>query len=259
MNKWIQKSIKLSNSTGYLDELFEVYLIELGNIRGIPNNIQNEIKEAFETGNKVDLITKLLKLPKFPIDDPYIASLRRHPSLLSKNPETIERISRELFALGVTSILELVRKPKAPSRQLSHSFRNWLKTLNYPFLKEDDFRENNDIAFLDGGDKKLEKFAIDELNVKNLKKGIDFLLKIKNKYVLGEAKFLTDFGGHQNAQFNDAIATIKSKSVKAVKIAILDGILYIKGNNKMYKDISGKLKKENIMSALVLREFLYQL
>jgi len=206
MNKWIQKSIKLSNSTGYLDELFEVYLIELGNIRGIPNNIQNEIKEAFETGNKVDLITKLLKLPKFPIDDPYIASLRRHPSLLSKNPETIERISRELFALGVTSILELVRKPKAPSRQLSHSFRNWLKTLNYPFLKEDDFRENNDIAFLDGGDKKLEKFAIDELNVKNLKKGIDFLLKIKNKYVLGEAKFLTDYGGTQNNQLRDAIS-----------------------------------------------------
>lgn len=28
------------------------------------------------------------------------------------------------------------------------------------------------------------------------------------KYVIGEAKFLTDFGGHQNAQFNDAISMI---------------------------------------------------
>jgi len=33
----------------------------------------------------------------------------------------------------------------------------------------------------------------------------------------------------------------------------------IEGKNKMYKDITGKLKKENIMSALVLREFLYQI
>ncbi|MBI4994213.1 hypothetical protein HZC21_01035 [Candidatus Peregrinibacteria bacterium] len=58
--------------------------------------------------------------------------------------------------------------------------------------------------------------------------------------------------------YNDAIAIIKAKNVKAIKVAILDGVLYIKGNNKMYKDITGKLKNENIMSALVLREFLYQ-
>lgn len=113
-------------------------------------------------------------------------------------------------------------------------------------------------AILDASDAEMMAFARDHLNYKH-NKGLDFISRFNGKYIIGEAKFLTDFGGHQNAQFNDAIATIKSKSVKAVKIAILDGILYIKGNNKMYKDISGKLKKENIMSALVLREFLYQL
>ncbi len=61
------------------------------------------------------------------------------------------------------------------------------------------------------------------------------------------------------AQFNDAIATIEAKKVKAEKIAILDGVLYIKGNNKMYKSVSETYKDYNIMSALVLREFLYQL
>jgi hypothetical protein len=76
--------------------------------------------------------------------------------------------------------------------------------------------------------------------------------------VIGEAKFLTDFGGHQNAQFNDAISTIES-NVNAVKIAILDGILYIKGNNKMFKSISETYSTYNIMSSLVLREFLYQI
>jgi len=47
--------------------------------------------------------------------------------------------------------------------------------------------------------------------------------------------------------------------VKPITIAILDGVLYIEGKNKMYKDITGRLKDQNIMSALVLREFLYQI
>jgi hypothetical protein len=101
-------------------------------------------------------------------------------------------------------------------------------------------------------------FAKEHLNY-NHKKGLDFIARFNGKYVIGEAKFLTDFGGHQNAQFNDAIATVQAKGVKAITVAILDGVLYIKGNNKMYKDITERYKNENIMSALVLREFLYQL
>ena len=53
------------------------------------------------------------------------------------------------------------------------------------------------------------------------------------KYVIGEAKFLTDRGGHQNAQLNDALATISSDA-NAVKVAILDGVCYIEKKNKMY-------------------------
>lgn len=77
--------------------------------------------------------------------------------------------------------------------------------------------------------------------------------------MVGEAKFLTDFGGHQNAQFADAIQTVLEPNVQAVKIAILDGVLYIQSNNKMFSEISTTYKDLPIMSALVLREFLYQL
>jgi len=77
--------------------------------------------------------------------------------------------------------------------------------------------------------------------------------------VIGEAKFLTDFGGHQNAQFADAISTIESPvNTDVIKVAILDGVLYIPGNNKMYKDITQRYNDYNIMSALVLPDFLYQ-
>ena len=44
---------------------------------------------------------------------------------------------------------------------------------------------------------------------------------------------------------------------KAIKIAILDGVLYIPHGGKMNKSLHNK--NYNIMSALVLRDFLYQL
>ncbi len=90
-------------------------------------------------------------------------------------------------------------------------------------------------------------------------KGLDIVARFNNKYVIGEAKFLTDFGGHQNAQFNDAISTVETEGVNAVKVAILDGVLYIKRKNKMHKLITEDYKGYNIMSALVLRDFLYQI
>lgn len=93
----------------------------------------------------------------------------------------------------------------------------------------------------------------------NYPKGLDFIARFNGQYVIGEAKFLTDFGGHQNAQFNDAINTIETSDVKALKIAILDGVIYIKGKNKMYKAITELYPNHLIMSALVLREFLYQI
>ncbi|GIV29899.1 MAG: hypothetical protein KatS3mg028_0965 [Bacteroidia bacterium] len=102
------------------------------------------------------------------------------------------------------------------------------------------------------------EFASNKLNYTH-NKGLDFIGRFNGKYVIGEAKFLTDFGGHQHAQFNDAINMLLTKNVKAIKIAILDGVLYIKGKNKMYKSITTKYKNLNIMSSLVLRDFLYQI
>ena len=77
--------------------------------------------------------------------------------------------------------------------------------------------------------------------------------------MVGEAKFLTDFGGHQNAQFEDAKKLLRDTTVQAVKIAILDGVLYIsRGQNKMHRYLT-EHPDDNIISSLVLREFLYQL
>ncbi|MCD6221656.1 hypothetical protein J7K25_05820 [bacterium] len=253
MNKWIKKSIELANSKGYLDHLYKIYPVEIGNTRVISDSIKYKISKAFEEKNEIELLKNLLKLPKFPIDNPYIASLRKYPVLLTKNPETVSRICKIIFSLGIEKVLELSAKPKSPSRQLGQRFKRWLKTLDYPFLEKEEFKKHQGIAFLNGGDKKLKKFVIEELKI-HLEKGIDFLLKIENKFILGEAKFLTDYGGSQNNQFRDALNVAKIKKGNIIGIAVLDGIVWFKSNSYMFQTV--KALKGIALSALLLEEFI---
>lgn len=126
MNKWVQQSIKLASSKGYLDNLFKVYPTDLGISRILSNDLLIKLKNDLNKKNKTDLIKDLLKFPKFPIDDPYIASLRRHAFLFSKNPKTIDRIGNRILAMDLDSILKLSTVPQKPSRQLGHVFYDWL-------------------------------------------------------------------------------------------------------------------------------------
>lgn len=253
-NKWIKKSINLANSRAYLDKLFNIYPIEAGTRRNIPTSLKEKIKDAFKEKNKANLIKALLKLSRFPIDDPYIASIRRHHHLLNKNPRTIERIGERLLLMDINNILDLSAQPKSPSRQFGQSFKKWLTAIRIPFLEEKSFITCDKIAFLNGSDSKLKQFAIRNLKIKNLKRRPDFVLKIKNKFIIGESKFLTDYGGTQNNQFDGALTMAKIKNDKVMGVAILDGIIWFESNAYMHKTI----KKFNgaAMSALLLKEFI---
>ena len=162
--------------------------------------------------------------------------------------------------MGLNKIFERCSEPKETNRQIGPMFRDWLKrkSLGVEPVSEEVFLSNKEDAILDASDNAMMNFAREHLGY-NHNKGLDFVGRFNGKYVIGEAKFLTDFGGHQNAQFNDAISTIQTKGVKAIKVAILDGVLFIESGNKMYESITETYKEYNIMSALVLREFLYQI
>lgn len=260
MNRWTKLSIEYANQRSYLDDLFQVYPTIPEGIRVIDDKIWTEVEKAFKRQNNEMLIRELLKLDLFPIKDSYIAYLKRDNSSISRNPRTINRICGRIYDIGLDKLYEKCSEPKETNRQIGPMFREWLrkKSLGITPVSLTKFLSNNKDAILDGSDKLMMDFAKEELGYSH-DKGLDFLGRFNGKYVIGEAKFLTDFGGHQNAQFNDAISTIKTKKVKAVKIAILDGVLYIKGQNKMYRLITENYKNYNIMSALVLRDFLYQL
>lgn len=261
MNYWMNLSIEYANQKNYLDELYRVYPTIPNGIRKIDPKKWSHIEYLYNNKLKKELILNLLDLELFPIKDSYIAYLKRDRNAINRNPETINRIYGRLRELGLTRIFEKSTEPKETNRQMGPKFRNWLKkeTIGVPVLEFNDFMKYQGNCILDSSDnnKQLKKFLKEDLNYKR-EKGIDFLAKFNNKYVIGEAKFLTDFGGHQNAQFEDAISLLKFESVKAIKIGILDGVLYIEGNNKMYRSLLKEFKDYNIMSALVLNEFLYQ-
>ncbi len=260
MNKWTELSIEYANQRSYLDDLFQVYPTIPEGIREIDDSIWKDVEKEFNKKNNVSLVKELLKLNLFPIKDSYIAYLKRDKASIERNPKTINRISGRLYEMGLDKIFEKCSEPKETNRQIGPMFKDWLnrKTLGIQPVSIDEFTANDEDAVLDASDKVMMDFAKEHLNY-NHNKGLDFVARFNGKYVIGETKFLTDFGGHQNAQFNDAISTIESKDVKAIKIAILDGVLYIKGKNKMHKSITELYKDYNIMSSLVLREFLYQL
>jgi len=260
MNNWIRLSIEYANQRSYLDDLFQVYPTIPDGIRDIESKLWRRIEKAFIEKDNVDLLENLLRLDLFPIKDSYVAYLKRDKKALKRNPATTARLCGRLYEMELDEIFSRSSEPKETNRQIGPLFRRWLnkKSLGIQPVNIDKFLAIRENAILDAGDAEMMAFARERLNYKH-NKGLDFIGRFNGKYVIGEAKFLTDFGGHQNAQFNDAIATIKAKNVKAVKVAVLDGVLYIKGNNKMYRDITTKLRNENIMSSLIFREFLYQI
>ena len=260
MNAWMQLSVDYANQRSYLDDLFHIYPTIPEGIREIDGQIWEKVQTAFDARDNEGLLRTLISLDLFPIKDSYVAYLKRDHDAISRNPATVNRLCGRLYDMGIEEIYRRCSEPKETNRQLGPLFRRWLrsKALGIAPVKTVEFLASTENAILDAGDSELERFAQQHLNYTH-SKGLDLVARFNGKYVIGEAKFLTDFGGHQNAQFNDAIATIKTPNLKATPIAIFDGVLYIKGKNKMYREITTRYADDNIMSALVLREFLYQL
>lgn len=260
MNHWTELSIEYASQRNYLDDLFKVYPTIPDGIREIDEQCWNNIKQNFNNQNNVELIKSLLQCDLFPIKDSYVAYLKRDKTAIERNPQTINRLAGRLYEMGLDKIYERCSEPKETNRQIGPLFKRWISSgaLGILPVSLKDFISNNDNAVLNATDAEMASWCKEKLNYSR-NKGLDFVARFNGKYIIGEAKFLTDFGGHQNAQFEDAISTIETPNVKAIKIAILDGVLYIKGTNKMHTQLIQKSDKYDIMSALVLREYLYSI
>lgn len=256
MKEWVQKSIEIANAPGYLDKLYKVYPVIQEAERKIPTEIKKDLKKIYKARDNLALIKNLLKLPKFPVKDPYVAFLRKRDVFLKYNPITVERIIKRIRAMGFEAMMESIEEPKEFNRQIGTLFKKWLPKIGYPILPESEFEKYKGIVFLQGGDAQLKDYANRKLGC-GLEKGPDLLAKAGKNYVVGEAKFLTDYGGHQNAQFEDALRLLRGRKGNAIRIAILDGVVWIKDGTKMYRTVC-RLDKV-ALTALLLKDFLENL
>jgi hypothetical protein len=260
MNNWTQLSIEYANQRSYLDDLFQVYPTISNGIREIDKDIWNDVEEAFNKKDNIALIKHLCLLEKFPIKDSYIAFLKLDISSVERNPQTINRIAGSLYAMGLTKLWEKCAEPKETNTQIGPMFKHWIekKSLGILPISIDDFLSTNDNAILKGGDTELNRFAKEHFNY-GKDKGLDFVARFNGKYVLGETKFITAIGGNQNNSFTDVVTTLTAPVKDATCIGIIDGIPWLIDKSNYYKDITSIYKEYNIMSALVLREYLYQI
>ncbi|MDP2173918.1 MAG: hypothetical protein Q8J62_09105 [Candidatus Cloacimonadaceae bacterium] len=259
MNRWMKLSIEYANQRSYLDDLFRIYPTIPEGIRDFDETKWLGIETAFNNRDNLSLLEQLLLMDLFPVKDSYVAYLKRDKTSILRNPNTVNRLCGRLYDMGLTKIHERATEPKETNRQIGPMFKAWLRSnaIGIDAVDISKFTANSENAILDANDSIMADFARVELSY-TIDKGLDFIARLNNKYVIGEAKFLTDFGGHQNAQFNDALNLINSKA-KAIKVAILDGVLYIKGSNKMFRTMTVDYGTKNIMSALLLRDFLYSI
>jgi hypothetical protein len=260
MNHWTKLSIEYANQRSYLDDLFQVYPLTPELTREISHKKWERVESAFNQEDNEKLFNAVLDLDLFPIKDSYVGFFRQDKSAIERNPKTIARICGMLRQMGLDKIYEKSSLPKETNRQMGPLFRNWLNkgTLGVFPVSLDEFTSTKENAVLDGSDKVLKDFARENLNFSR-DKGLDFVARFNGKYVIGEAKFVSSEGGNQNKSFLDADRTLSTENTNATIIAILDGVLYIKSKKQMYKALTSTHLKFNVMSALVLRDFLYQL
>ena len=259
MNLWTKMSCDLANQRDYLDQLFRVYPTIPDVVRDIGVAQWERVEHALQGHDDAALLNAALALPLFPIKDSYISYLRKDRPAMGRNPETVRRIAARLRAMGADEIYRAASQPKETNRQIGPMFKEWVRkrTITSNIVTgEQAFMQSTGNAILDGSDESCENFARQHLGYQR-DKGIDLLAKFNGQFVICEAKFLTDVGGHQNAQFDDALSLLATDA-NAVKVAILDGVLYIPGRHKMYSHLEAH-PEQNIVSALVLREFLYAL
>jgi len=252
MNPWAKRTVDLARKGDYLDQLHEIYPVEPLK-RFVNPRVLNEIRNAFRKRDKVLLLKKLLDLNKFPYKDSYVAFLRKDRAAIGRNPKTVGRIHKTLVSMGIEGVIQGVTASKEANTRRGNSFKQWARK-NFRFGGPKEFRTSkHGMVFLDVSDTVLRNYANSEFGA-GLQKRPDFIAKTGEKYVIGEAKFLSDLGGNQARGFRDAVSVAANPAHGAIKVCILDGIVWIQSQSHLYRSIENSAI--HVFSALLLKDFL---
>lgn len=261
-HKWIEKSLKLANEEDYLDRLQLIYPVIPSSKRPLSSADKEQLRGLLKSTEDMELVLFLLKLPRFPIKDPYVAFIRRDPErFLKNNPRTLKRIAEAIRKLSFRDILKEVEQPPELNRQIGSLFRDWL--MNRANLSKEDSEDKFTIQSYDSPtlyrttEQKVAHFCRHVLSMA-IEKRPDFVIKVKERYLVGEAKFLTDYGGHQDRQFEDVERFLHSSNDprNVIRVGVVDGVLWIARENTIMHNKLMQMKKEGkiVLSAIFLEE-----
>jgi len=259
MNKWVEKSIEIANAPGYLDRLTEIYPAIPTKRAPLPKAVKDKVEQLIlheDFSEAIKLLVSLKGHP-FPIEHPYVSLLRAMPELFEQNAKVVEQIGQILESLGPDGVIRGCERPPDLNRQMGPRFKNWLKKYfapkGYSFLSEYSFSSSKGKAFLDVGDTAITRYANRNLGCK-ITRGRDFLVRVGNKFVIGEARFLSTGGGSQSRDVRETINFAKDKIGNVIKVAVLDGMAWFEKD--MLSVIQSLKEDEPGLSALLLEEFL---
>lgn len=272
MNKWVKKSIKISKDNFYLDNLLEIYPPDEIERRITIKEETSVLQEIFNKKNRKETLKELIRLKKrgfkFPIDNSYISFLCHYKDAIDKNPKLVKFITDEIFKMNYSHLKKKLEAPKKASRRIGPMFQDWLRK-KFKFVDSTKLTliKSEKAIFLSGRDKDLKEYVEKKLQCKlsKLSKGIDFVGRIGNRYIIGTAKFITDFGGSQDNQFYEAIRFIKETKCpkNIIKIAIIDGVAWLESTSKKGRKMQNiliKLKNDKFcLSALLLKDILKEI
>jgi len=285
LNYWTRKTLDLATNSNYLDRLLEIYPAKLPPGRPLPDNIRQTIVNLYHEGKYEELAVLLINLKDrnypFPIEHPYAALLRhlgrrQRYSVIKRNPRIIKELADLLVSIGLNNILRGVERPKDINRTLGVAFKTWVnkKFTNPLFRVVNEYTllptcSNNEICIYAGPDEKIAEFIKLYLRLKEPSERFfdrDIIAKVKDLYVIGEARFLSTPGGSQSRDLDNTLRFVETMEnitrnttdVKVKGIALIDGVVWF-FSSYVKQIMQRAINDRVVMSALFLEEYLLDL
>jgi hypothetical protein len=123
---WAAQSFSIVAQGGYLDRLANIYPVATPIPRPVQQRQIESIKTALTEADDQQLLALLLRMEKFPFNDPYVSFLRENPDAMSNNPVTVSRICSRLRTMGLENVIKGLEEPRQANRQMGALFNRWI-------------------------------------------------------------------------------------------------------------------------------------
>lgn len=260
LNDWILKSMELFELTPYLDDLLDIYPLEIAKPVHLAPKLKRKIIGAHQSRKTGELIEILQKEVKFPYDEPLAYLIKEVKDCLKSNPKQIERIANTLYNMSADELVIHLESPPKLNTQMGPMFANWSKN-KFQLLETKEFKESEQGIFLLNTSEQEGKRFVNEVLNQDLRKRPDLVAKVNTTYIVGEAKWIGRSGGNQNNQVRDVLDFCKQQKGSVIRVGIIDGFPWAthKINRAIINDKVNVLVQESpydVVSVLLLEDYL---